>query len=411
MIKKHGLQAVSFGRKRKESSGRSGTRPVWDGTFDSHDFVLGDAMRGQRASLGRSLIDVNKEIGLPPYIVLAIEKGDLEAFNNPRLIGSYVLQYAKYLGMEPEPTYSRFCAETGYRRSRSGMIATVDDSFAGNLPHPTGKYVKAWNILADLTGRVLSYVFRGEFFVGFASVSLVMGLLAGGAYLSWTLYSQIIVGPHATATVQDTSLISSAGENPESVEVPFVRKQELGLPQYERLDPMIDIIPTGYGKANVQESAWEGHDSIFSVYSPPDKEMETEEDVIAAFLEDFTAIQPADDKIYLVSSEAAWVKVYQEDGTVLLERTLIPGQAYEVVETGASRILRTGNARNLYFVYRNTVYGPIGTGHVVDNIALAPADFSSDYDVATIDSFPDEVQRTLQAKINADHAGVTNNSE
>ena len=79
---------------QKESSQQS--------NFSDYNASLGDLMRGQRASLGKSLLDVQKELGLAPYIIFAIENGDLEAFPNKSLVGSYVLQYSKYLGWDPK---------------------------------------------------------------------------------------------------------------------------------------------------------------------------------------------------------------------------------------------------------------------------------------------------------------------
>ena len=82
--------------------------------FDDYELKLGDIMRGERATLGKSLLDVQRELRIKASYISAIENCDAEAFETPGFIAGYVRSYAKYLGMCPNSVYDKFCAESGY---------------------------------------------------------------------------------------------------------------------------------------------------------------------------------------------------------------------------------------------------------------------------------------------------------
>jgi hypothetical protein len=82
--------------------------------FDDFDVSLGDIMRGERATLGKSLLDVQRELKIKAAHIAAIENCDAAAFDTPSFVAGYVRSYAKYLRMDPEETYARFCAESGF---------------------------------------------------------------------------------------------------------------------------------------------------------------------------------------------------------------------------------------------------------------------------------------------------------
>jgi len=59
--------------------------------FDAFELRLGDLMRGERATLGKSL-----------------------AFDTPGFIAGYVRSYARYLNMDPDWAFDTFCTESGF---------------------------------------------------------------------------------------------------------------------------------------------------------------------------------------------------------------------------------------------------------------------------------------------------------
>ena len=76
---------------------------------------LGDRMRGERATLGKSLLDVQRELKIKAAYVAAIENADPGAFETPGFIAGYVRSYARYLGLDPDRAFAAFCDESGFR--------------------------------------------------------------------------------------------------------------------------------------------------------------------------------------------------------------------------------------------------------------------------------------------------------
>ncbi len=79
-------------------------------SFDDYELTLGDLMRGERATLGKSLLDVQREVKIKAEYLAAIEDADLSAFETPGFISGYVKSYARYLGMNPDWVYRPFVA-------------------------------------------------------------------------------------------------------------------------------------------------------------------------------------------------------------------------------------------------------------------------------------------------------------
>ena len=70
--------------------------------FDDYELKLGDVLRGERATLGKSLMDVQSELRIKAIYIAAIENCDVRSFDTPGFIPGYVRSYAKYLGMCPD---------------------------------------------------------------------------------------------------------------------------------------------------------------------------------------------------------------------------------------------------------------------------------------------------------------------
>ena len=82
--------------------------------FDDFEVTLGDIMRGERATLGKSITDVRLELRLSNKYILAIESGDVSAFRCLKFVPGYVRSYAHYLGLNPDQAFATFCVETGF---------------------------------------------------------------------------------------------------------------------------------------------------------------------------------------------------------------------------------------------------------------------------------------------------------
>ncbi|MFN7004386.1 MAG: helix-turn-helix domain-containing protein, partial [Roseinatronobacter sp.] len=101
-----------FGNKPRSEHAHSNSDAAQG--FDDFEVRLGDLMRGERATLGKSLLDVQRELHIRATYIAAIEAGDLSAFEAASFVAGYVRSYARYLGMDPDWSYAKFCTETGF---------------------------------------------------------------------------------------------------------------------------------------------------------------------------------------------------------------------------------------------------------------------------------------------------------
>ena len=83
-------------------------------SFDDYEMRLGDIMRGERATLGKSLLDVQRELRIKAPYIAAIEDANPSAFDTPGFISGYVRSYARFLKMDPDKAFAAFCAESGF---------------------------------------------------------------------------------------------------------------------------------------------------------------------------------------------------------------------------------------------------------------------------------------------------------
>ena len=84
--------------------------------FDDFELRLGDVMRGERATIGKSLLDVQRELKIKATYIAAIENADPAVFETQGFIAGYVRSYARYLDLDPDWAFSRFCQESDRRR-------------------------------------------------------------------------------------------------------------------------------------------------------------------------------------------------------------------------------------------------------------------------------------------------------
>jgi len=87
--------------------------------FDSYELRLGDELRGERACLGKSLFDVQRDLRIKACYIDAIENSDPAAIENQSFVAGYIRSYARYLKLDPEEVYRRFCEESGFKPARA----------------------------------------------------------------------------------------------------------------------------------------------------------------------------------------------------------------------------------------------------------------------------------------------------
>ena len=102
-------------------------------SYDTYKVVLGDELRGERATIGKSLLDVQRDLRIKAVYIAAIENCDIEAFPNKGYIAGYVRSYARYLKLDPEKVFERFCLESNFSPStNSDKLFKSKEKFSDN---------------------------------------------------------------------------------------------------------------------------------------------------------------------------------------------------------------------------------------------------------------------------------------
>jgi len=154
--------------------------------FDDYDVCLGDELRGERATLGKSLLDVQRDLRIKAAYIAAIENCDPEVFPNKGFIAGYVRSYARYLAIDPDETFKSFCRESGFR----GAISDLSGS------NKSSKETKVLGQKPDMgelgtMPSIGAFTAKDSFFShvspsGLASVSVLIAILGLVKKLPWS---------------------------------------------------------------------------------------------------------------------------------------------------------------------------------------------------------------------------------
>jgi len=91
--------------------------------FGTYEYSLGDELRGERATLGKTLLDIQRDLRIKAAYIAAIEDAKPEVFPNPSFVPGYVRSYARYLGLNPDEVFQRFCQESGFTSAAAAAAA------------------------------------------------------------------------------------------------------------------------------------------------------------------------------------------------------------------------------------------------------------------------------------------------
>ena len=117
--------------------------------------------------LGKSLLDVQRELKIKATYIAAIENCDVSAFETQGFIAGYVRSYARYLGMDPDWAFETVLRRGEFRRGAwhvgGGLVAAQPRSAAGAgaealrdpFADPNATFVPRGEepVVADRTGR------------------------------------------------------------------------------------------------------------------------------------------------------------------------------------------------------------------------------------------------------------------
>lgn len=374
--------------------------------FDAFEMRLGDMMRGERATLGKSLQDVQRELKIKAAYIAAIENADPSAFDTPGFVAGYVRSYARYLGMDPDWTFETFCAETGFEVPRS-MAPTkpVAKSAARTQRDP----------LASPFGGKTPFLpapespFAGIELRAVASIAVLGLILTGLGGAGWFVLREVqkvtlapveqapsvvvdldpLAGGAAAATSTEAAEELAAAPSPEVLDRLY-RPQALDVPVLTRRDgPIAALDPDRVGP----DSGADGRPAQTVVADAADNagvdaavadalSAANGLPVLASAVQVTTGPAP---EVQLVAVRESWVRVKAADGTVIYEGIMAPGATFDLPATEAAATLRTGESGALYMAVNGVPYGPVGpTGSVSNNVALSSEAITATYSVADL---------------------------
>lgn len=373
-----------IGRKSPKLS--HDTEDVTPRGFDDFELRLGDVMRGERATLGKSLLDVQRELRIRANYIAAIENCDPSAFDTPGFIAGYVRSYARYLGMDPDDTFAVFCAESGFETAH-GMSDAASSRAKPDLPVGTPGPIKERDPFSEpalpfapVNDSVLSRIEPGAIGSTLVLVVLLGGLGYGGyAVLQEVQRVQLTpvdqtpvvlsdLDPLQTASAQseptqDDTLETTANSRgiaagmftpPATVEAfdRLYRPQALDVPVLVARDaPISTLDPNSVGAfAQASRQKLPTVDLEPSLNTPP-------QDSVAQVAQN--SALPADG-ITLVAARPAWVRVRGEDRSILYEQVMQAGDTWNVPASEPNAELNVGESSAIYLSVNGKTVGPVG---------------------------------------------------
>ena len=350
--------------------------------FDDFELRLGDLMRGERATLGKSLLDVQRELKIKASYIAAIENADVSAFETPGFVAGYVRSYARYLGMNPDESFARFCEEAEFEVAH-GMSAAA-----------SGQMIKAARNRVPLEKRDpfvhASFVPQGESMFSklepgaVGSFAVLIALIGALGYGGWSVLQEVQrvqLAPvnEAPAVVAEIDPLGNVkGDAPLVRSAPadqtanrsggadmLYRPEALSVPVLTPRDGPIAAINPNEGAAPVQAVVDQAVAQALGGDTPVQ--------VVAA----------AAPGVQILAVRPSWVRVSAVDGTVLFEKILDAGERYSVPALAQAPVLRSGNSGSVYFAVNGKTYGPAAPGsNVVKNLSLDAASLATTYKVA-----------------------------
>ncbi|MGR3504994.1 MAG: helix-turn-helix domain-containing protein [Paracoccaceae bacterium] len=379
--------------------------------FDDYDLRLGDLMRGERATMGKSLLDVQRELRIRASYIAAIENCDPSAFDTPGFIAGYVRSYARYLNMDPDHAFAAFCAESGFSTAH-GMSAAASSAKKTPLPRQTPSardpFAAPTTPFAPAQDAFFSHIEPRAI-----GSSLVLLLLIGTiGYGGWSVLNEVQrvqfapventpdvmsdldplkARPRVDDTVAGQTLAATnGGQSSNDALTRMYRPQALDVPVMVARDaPISTLDPSTLG--------------AFADIERQSQTMVTS-DFRTADLDQIGPQMPrvvADPSpgVEMVAVRSAWVRVNAADGTVIFEGIMEAGDRYAVPATEDPALLRVGESGSIYFAVNGQHYGPVGPrGTVTSNVALSVDHLTATYTVADLEADTDLARTVAEAR-------------
>ena len=377
-------------------------------------------MRGERATLGKSLLDVQRDLKIKASYISAIENCDPGAFDTPGFVSGYVRSYAKYLGMDSEEVLRKFCAESGFQT----VSALVQGPSAKKLQTIAPLLPKQNATVSSDTFKTSSLAMEppdAGFFEtlemrAIASLALLTSLIGVIGYGAWSLLQE--VQQVKLTPAENTPIVLSDLDPLGSVQFPHAkltknaldenlyneklnrlyRPQALDFPILQARDaPISSLNPSDFGNFIPQPDP--AADPSAAILTDVEKNLPSEVGPLAQ-IDTPQVLEPAPPTLALFAIRDAWVRVTAPDGSRIFENTMKPGEEFILPQTEIAPMLWAGMSGSVYFVVEGKLYGPAGTGgKVVKNVELSAKSLITNYQPANLKSDPVLVRVVAEATV------------
>ncbi len=362
--------------------------------YDVLDVPLGDLMRGERATLGKSLLDVERELKIKASLIAAIENADVGAFSSQGFIAGYVRSYARYLGMEPEWTFQRFCRETGFEgvhgfSAHQAQAAKRKHAEVPRRVHPNDVMSSSRVSFAPARESMFSRVEPGA--LGSIAVLLVLVMGIGyGAYSILYDIQRLQIAPvdEAPSPLAQLDPLAGAAEGafdagqgfditmpgPETMDRIY-RPQALEAPVLTpREQALATLDPDQVGTLGIPATA--SRVALAETADPEASPVQVTERV--------------EDEVVLFAVRPSWVRVSSASGATIFEGTLNTGESYVLPQSAEPPTLRAGNSGSLFFAVNGVTLGPAGPGtSIARDVVLSVDALGENYAMADASTDPD----------------------
>lgn len=372
--------------------------------FDDYEVSLGDLMRGERATLGKSLLDVQRDLRIKANYIAAIENADPSAFETPGFIAGYVRSYARYLQMDPEQAFAAFCQESGFSVAH-GMSPQASTARKGNPGLSTER--SAGGAFDPIAAPSMPFVPEADSLLSrieprAVGSLMVLALLIGGiGYGGWAVLKevqQVQFAPvdQAPVVLSDLDPLDGASQAGTAA---VAAGQGAPAPSAEALDrlyrPQALDVPVLVSRDAPISTLDPRKIGNFSSPALPAVDVTPEQRVAEAVPQ---VVESAAPTLRMIAVRPSWVRVSAADGSVIYEGIMEGGQSYDVPVTEEPPLLRAGESGAIYFDIGGKQYGPVGRrGMVTSKVALSVEAVSDRFKVADIEQDRDLARMVAEA--------------
>ncbi len=393
----HKLWVGAFSMIGRWASKIAETENVEPSGFDAFELRLGDLMRGERATLGKSLLDVQRELRIKASYIAAIENADPDAFDTPGFIAGYVRSYARYLDMDPDKAFDAFCNESGFSVAH-GMSAE-----ASVVNKPTREERLSRQNEHDIFSRpAMPFTPSGDGIMSriepaaIGSSLVLMALIGAIGFGGWSVLKEVQrvqVSPVDQTPVVLSDLDPLQATAPSRIGIDGSLTTPTALedaPRVEALDrlyrPAALDVPVLVARDAPIASLDPRTSGLFESPVAPTRAPDTHlADAVNSAVSEVLAdgsnatttltipqvLEGPAPAVQVVATGETWVRVTAADGTNIFETVMQKGDTFDVPSLEEAPLLRTGQSGAVYFVMNGEFFGPVGgRGSVTSNVPL-----------------------------------------